>query len=128
MRLLSVPFVLSVVCAPALAADWPQWLGPKRHSVWSESGIVDKFPDGGPKVLWRAKVAGGFTGPAVAEGKVYVADYLTEGDVAKEVYDRTNFTGKERVHCLDAKTGTPIWKYEYDCKYTVSYPIGPRCT
>lgn len=112
----------------ACADDWPQWLGPKRDSIWRETGILDKFPDGGPKVLWRAKISGGFTGPAVADGKVYLADYLTEGDVAKEVYERTNFTGKERVHCLNAKTGEPIWKYEYDCRYTVSYPMGPRCT
>jgi len=121
--------VTLVVCvAPVVADDWPQWLGPKRDSVWRETGIIDKFPEGGPKVLWRAKVSGGFTGPAVAAGKVYVADYLTDGDVKKEVYDRTNFTGKERVHCLDAATGEPVWKYEYDCRYTVSYPIGPRCT
>jgi outer membrane protein assembly factor BamB len=112
----------------AVADDWPQWLGPKRDSIWRETGIMDKFPAGGPEVLWRAPVSGGFTGPAVANGKVYVADYLTEDNVKKEVYVRTNFTGKERIHCIDAKTGQPVWKYEYDCKYTVSYPIGPRCT
>ena len=111
-----------------MADDWPQWLGPKRDSVWPETGIIDKFPEGGPKVLWREPISGGFTGPAVADGKVYVADYLTEGDVKKEVYDRTNFKGKERLLCLDAKTGEPVWKYEYDCNYTVSFPIGPRCT
>lgn len=119
---------VAISVSPILADDWPQWLGPKRDSVWAETGIVDKFPDVGPKVLWRAKVAGGFSGPAVADGKVYVADYLTDGNVKKEVYDRTDFKGKERLHCLDAKTGEPIWKYEYDCNYTVSYPIGPRCT
>ena len=120
--------VLMLLASPAVADDWPQWLGPKRDSIWREAGIVDKFPSGGPKVLWRAPISGGFTGPAVANGRVYVADYLTEGDVKKEVYERTNFTGKERIHCLDAKTGEQVWKYEYDCKYTVSYPIGPRCT
>src|SRR5436190_312569 len=119
---------LAVAVAPATADDWPQWLGPERDSVWRETGIIDKFPADGPKILWRGKVSGGFTGPAVAGGKVYVADYLTEGDVTKEVYDRTDFKGKERIHCLDAKTGEPVWKYEYDCRYTVSYPIGPRCT
>jgi outer membrane protein assembly factor BamB len=119
---------LAVVAAPVVADDWPQWLGPKRDSVWRETGIVDKFPDGGPKVLWRAPVAGGFTGPAVADGRVYVADYLTTANVKKEVYDRTNFQGKERLLCLDAKTGKELWKHEYDCRYTVSYPIGPRCT
>src|SRR3954447_24916865 len=111
-----------IVCAltllaasPMAADDWPQWLGPKRDSIWRETGIIDKFPDGGPKVLWRAPVKGGFAGPAVAEGKVYVADYLTDGDVKKEVYDRTSFMGKERLLCLDAKSGKEIWKYEYDC-------------
>ena len=117
---------LSVNSAPA--ADWPQWLGPKRDSVWTETGIIDKFPEGGPKVLWRAPVSGGFTGPAVAGGKVYVADYLTTDNVKKETFDRTDFNGKERLHCLDAKTGEPVWKFEYDCNYTVSFPIGPRCT
>lgn len=128
MRNLLAVFGLAFTVGSALADDWPQWLGPKRDSVWRETGIVEKFPDGGPKVLWRAKVSGGFTGPAVADGKVYVADYLTEGNVKKEVYVRTNFNGKERIHCLDAKSGEPVWKYEYDCNYTVSYPIGPRCT
>jgi outer membrane protein assembly factor BamB len=128
MRHSIAALVLIAVIAPALADDWPQWLGPKRDSVWRETGIIDTFPKEGPRVLWRAAVSGGFTGPAVADGKVYVADYLTEGNVKKEVYERTNFRGKERIHCLDAKTGKPVWKYEYDCNYTVSYPIGPRCT
>src|SRR5947209_6600680 len=119
---------LALLASPVLADDWPQWLGPKRDSVWRETGIVDTFPAGGPKVLWRAPISGGFAGPAVADGRVYVADYVTAGDVQKETYDRTNFTGKERLLCLDAKTGKELWKHEYDCKYTVSYPIGPRCT
>ena len=114
--------------APATADDWPQWLGPRRDSVWRETEIVDQFPEGGPKVLWRAPVSGGFSGPAVADGRVYVADYLTDANVKKEVYERTNFQGKERLLCLDAKTGKELWKHEYDCRYTVSYPIGPRCT
>src|SRR5262245_47477264 len=128
MKQLLAVLVVAITIPPALADDWPQWLGPKRDSVWRETGIVDTFPKDGPNVLWRATVSGGFTGPAVVDGKVYVDDYLTEGNVKKEVYERTNFRGKERIHCLDAKTGKPVWKYEYDCNYTVSYPIGPRCT
>src|SRR6478736_400710 len=96
------------VAAPAVADDWPQWLGPKRDGVWRETGILDKFPDTGPKVVWRAPVSGGFAGPAVAGGRVYVADYVTAGNVKKEVFDRTNFQGKERLLCLDAKTGKEL--------------------
>ncbi len=122
-------WIVPLLCAtPALADDWPQWLGPKRDSVWNETGIVDSFPPEGPKVLWRSKVAGGFAGPSVAGGKVFVADYLSDVDPKTEVYDRTNFKGKERLHCLNAKTGESVWKYEYDCNYTVSFPSGPRCT
>ena len=65
--------VVSLCCTSlvACADDWPQWMGPERDNVWRETGIVDKFPDGGPKVLWRPEVAGGNAGPAVAGGKVF---------------------------------------------------------
>ena len=46
--------VLCLAVAAGRADDWPQWLGPKRDGVWRETGILDKFPTGGPKVLWRA--------------------------------------------------------------------------
>ena len=36
--------------------------------------------------------------------------------------------GDEATLCLDAATGKEIWKYEYDCPYTVSYAGGPRMT
>ena len=58
----------------AQADDWPQWLGPNRDSVWPETGILDKFPEDGPKVLWRTPISSGYAGPAVADGKVYVTD------------------------------------------------------
>src|ERR1700751_1359447 len=57
--------------ASAFADDWPQWLGPKRDGVWRETGILDKFPIEGPKVRWRHAVGGGYSGPAVADGRVF---------------------------------------------------------
>jgi hypothetical protein len=60
----------ALVLAPAAAAaDWPQWMGPNRDAVWPETGILDTFPEGGPKVLWKAPIGGGYTGPAVASGR-----------------------------------------------------------
>jgi outer membrane protein assembly factor BamB len=112
----------------AIADDWPQWMGPERDNVWRESGIVEQFPEGGPRVVWRAPVAGGYAGPAVANGKVYVADYVTEENVKVDNFQRQEFTGIERVLCLDAATGRELWKHEYPVKYTISYPAGPRCT
>lgn len=114
--------------AVARADDWPQWMGPKRDNVWRETGIVEKFPEGGPKVLWRTPVAGGYAGPAVANGLVFVPDYVTAADVKIANFDRKEFSGTERVLCLDQKTGKEKWKHEYPVKYTISYPAGPRCT
>lgn len=112
----------------ACGEDWPQWLGPTRDGVWHETGILDKFPAGGPKVHWRTPIDGGYSGPAVADGRVYVTDYVGVGDKDPDPSIRNELTGSERVHCLDAKTGKSIWKFEYDCPYKISYPAGPRCT
>ena len=55
--------------------DWPQWMGTNRDNVWRETGIIDSFPRTGAKVLWRQPVGGGYAGPAVSNGRVYVADF-----------------------------------------------------
>ncbi|MBI1346959.1 PQQ-binding-like beta-propeller repeat protein [bacterium] len=112
----------------ASADDWPQWMGPGRDNVWRETGIVDTFPEGGPKVLWKKPVAGGYAGPAIAGGKVYVTDYVTEANVKIDNFSRNSSSGTERVLCLDEATGELLWKHEYPVTYTISYPAGPRCT
>src|SRR5262249_59319777 len=114
----------------ARADDWPQWLGPDRDAVWHETGILQKFPPKGPTVLWRTPIKSGFSGPAVAGGKVYVMDYFTDVDFRKKstAGARPEIKGSERVLCLDARTGKEIWKHEHDCPYKISYPAAPRCT
>ncbi len=115
--------------ATALRADdWPQWLGPNRDSVWNETGIIESFSKNGANVVWRKPIAGGYSGPAVAGGKVYVTDYVTNAEVFKEVFERTDFKGQERVLCFSADKGDLLWERKYDCKYTISYPAGPRAT
>lgn len=112
------------------ADDWPQWMGPRRDGIWRETGIIETFPASGPKVLWRSPIGGGYAGPAVAGDRVYVTDKLLpehERD-ADNPFQRGQQSASERVLCLDAKTGRVIWKYEYPCRYTVSYPAGPRTT
>jgi outer membrane protein assembly factor BamB len=110
------------------ADDWPQWMGPKRDNVWRETGLLEEFPHSGPPVVWRIPIAGGYAGPAVAGGKLYVTDYATNENVRVDNFDRNEFTGSERVLCLNEATGEEIWRYEYPVKYTISYPAGPRCT
>lgn len=131
VRMTTFALVL-LTAAVGRADDWPNWMGPKRDNVWRETGIIEKFPENGPKVLWRSPIAGGYAGPAVAHGKVYVADY-TSADLTAEIkeggnFDRKGVTGIEALHCLNEATGKELWKYEYPVKYAISYPAGPRAT
>lgn len=120
----------AVLSAPlAVADDWPHWMGPTRDNVWHETGIVDKFPKDGPKKLWSFPVHGGYAGPAVADGKVFVIDYeKKKGTTDEGNFERKETTGVERVWCVDEKKGEKVWEYKYDVTYAISYPGGPRCT
>src|SRR6266404_2433194 len=62
------------------ADDWPQWLGPNREGVWREAGLQKTFPRGGPKIVWRTAIGSGFSGPAVAGGRVLVMDRIRAKD------------------------------------------------
>ncbi|MCI0682114.1 MAG: PQQ-like beta-propeller repeat protein [Gemmataceae bacterium] len=116
-------------CAALRADDWPQWLGPQRDGVWRETGILDKFPAGGPKVLWKQPVGGGFSGPAVAGCRVVVMDRTgAKPGKGKESSGKDGLAGTERVLCFDAAGGKLLWKHEYACTYRVNYPSGPRAT
>jgi outer membrane protein assembly factor BamB len=123
-------FALVAVASIACGEDWPQWLGPNRDAVWRETGIVEKFATNGPPVLWRANIGAGYAGPAVAKGMVFVADrQLAEGVTnPANKFERGVIRGTERILCLNESSGKTVWKHEYDCAYTVSYPSGPRVT
>jgi outer membrane protein assembly factor BamB len=122
---------ITVLCVRGIHADdWPQWMGPQRDGVWRESGIVKDFPPDGPPVRWRVKIGGGYAGPAVVDGRVYVTDkQLASGETEEtDPFKRGKRQATERVLCLSDVDGSIIWKHEYECPYTVSYPAGPRTT
>jgi outer membrane protein assembly factor BamB len=109
--------VVPWLAASAFGDDWPQWRGPNRDGVWAESGIIEKFD--GPQIAlrWRAEISSGYSGPTVADGRVYVFDRVVE---PKQI---------ERVHCLDWQTGKEIWTHAYDCRYRgVHREAGPRAS
>src|SRR5260370_22967278 len=95
------------------ADDWPQWLGPQRDGVWPESAIVEKFPASGPKVKWQKPIGGGYAGPAVAGGKVFVtARVLAPGakNPDSPFNKKVTIGGSERVLCLDEADGSVVWE------------------
>ena len=125
----AVVLALVASASAALADDWPQWLGPQRDGVYRETGIVAQLPKAGLPVKWRAPLELGYSGPAVAGGKVFVMDYqLTGGEVKNNPGGREHVQGKERVKCFDAQDGSLLWTHEYDRPYNISFSGGPRCT
>ena len=107
--------VLAGLCGMTAGDDWPQWRGPSRDGVWRETGIISQFEGDDIPIRWRVSVSNGYNGPTVAEGGVYVMDRVTE---PREV---------ERVHCFDARTGSPVWSRQYACEYEkIGYTDGPR--
>src|SRR5262249_54558302 len=90
---------------PDRAGDWPQWRGPQRNGICSETGLLKEWPKGGPRLLWDSRkvnggpsVGTGFSSLAVAGGKIF-----TQGD-------RSGRDGGGYVFCLDADSGKEVWK------------------
>lgn len=118
-----------VSSAPVCADDWPQWMGPGRDGFWRETGLIEKFPEGGPKILWRAPLHGGYAGPAVVAGRVFINDFVCkEAPGTNNPGTRDKLSGTERLLCLDARTGEELWKIESKADYNISYACGPRVT
>lgn len=121
--------LLVVLLAASARADWPQWMGIDRDGSLKGDGWVESIPSSGLKTLWRAPIHGGYSGPAVADGRVFLTDFVRQsGDAFNDPGQRANVVGQERVLCFDAASGKQLWQSEYDCAYSISYPAGPRCT
>ncbi len=98
-------------------SQWPQWRGPQRDGVWSGTVDVQPPPAEGLEVLWRTPIGPGYTGPTVAEDRVFVMDRIRQPEQM------------ERVLCLDAGTGVQMWEHRYPCVYSgVGYEAGPRAS
>ncbi|MEL7500187.1 MAG: PQQ-binding-like beta-propeller repeat protein [Planctomycetota bacterium] len=129
--LASVLSVGMVLVSPQIVDgdDWNQWLGPNRDSVWNESGVITEIPKDGLNLVWRAPISAGFSGPAVADGRVFITDFVREkGDPTFDAGKRSKLSGIERIHCLDQKTGEKVWTKEFKREYNMSYALGPRAT
>ena len=106
---------ISLAGVTAHASDWPQFLGPSRDGTSPGTELAATFPPGGPKILWQKDVGQGFSGPAVADGKLILFHRLND---------------KETVECLDAKTGNRLWLSDYPTHYQDDFGFdeGPRAT
>lgn len=95
------------------AADWPQFLGPNRNGISAETGLIDKWPDGGPKEVWRVAGGVGMSGLAIKDGRLVTM--LQRG-------------GKQAVVVLDVETGKPLKEVSFAATYKNQMGNGPRAT
>lgn len=101
-------------CVPAFAADWPQWRGPHRDGISPETGLLESWPAGGPRLVWKTQGLGeGYSSFAVAGDRLY-----TQGQQGNQ----------EFVLAFDTNTGKQLWKVPNGRAYHESRGNGPRGT
>jgi outer membrane protein assembly factor BamB len=84
-----------------LAGAWPQFRGPNRDDISSETGLLKDWPKDGPKLLWEAKGAGrGYASPAIVDGKIF-----TLGDGPSTADDKDEY-----ITCFNEADGKQLWK------------------
>jgi len=110
--------ILTAICilTPMVdAADWPQYLGPNRNGVSTETGLLQTWGKDGPPLLWSIPVGEGFSGPVIAGDKLIL--FHRVGD-------------EEVVDCLNADTGKKVWSrgYATDYRDQLNKGDGPRST
>lgn len=109
MRNLLLPAAILGLLSPAFSEDWPQFQGPSRKGISSETGLNlsgwDKNP---PEVMWTKTLNEGFGGAAIADGEVFFVDRdLGETD---------------RLICADLKTGEEKWEFKFDYDGKLPFP------
>ena len=81
------------------AADWPDWRGPARNGVSPDKGLPEKWSPQGENLSWKAPF-GGRSGPVVFGDRLYMVTPGGKGE-----------TLQERLVCLNADTGKPLWEH-----------------
>jgi outer membrane protein assembly factor BamB len=109
---------LSALCVAALCVsvlsvsggDWPQFRGPARDNISTETGLLKSWPATGPKVLWKVPVCEGYAGASIRDGRVYMNDY--------------DATKKEHVvRCISLADGKDLWRWSYPVEIRPNHGI-----
>lgn len=97
-------------------SGWPQRLGPTNHSVSTERGLIDHWPDEGPPRLWSHPVGTGYSSPVVTDRGLVL--FHREGN-------------DEVIECFAPNTGEPRWRQtartSFQSRYE-TYNSGPYST
>ena len=124
--------------SPALDAQtasggaWRQWGGPNRNFIITDAkGLAEKWPDGGPAILWSRPLGTGHSAILVDEGRLYTMYRVGGGSAAGGGGGRSKgpWAAEESVVSLDAATGKTIWEHKYPSRIEdFSFGAGPHST
>ena len=136
-------FAACISCGgDVVAEDWPQCRGPRRNAASQETGLLQAWPEGGPRVVWQAAgVGSGFSSVVVSRGVVFTmgkqdADVIVtalRADTGKSVWTRkigttdrnpcsTPTADEDRLYaldpdgdlvCLNSETGDILWQTSF---------------
>jgi outer membrane protein assembly factor BamB len=99
--------------ARRVVGSWPRFHGPKGDNISTETGLLKKWPEQGPRLLWTAKEIGqGFAGVTIADGRIYTA-----GDAGDELI----------IFALDMD-GQVQWRVHSGSAWRETGPAGARGT
>src|SRR4051794_32859360 len=77
------------------SGDWPQWRGPRRDNISTDTGLLQSWPEQGPPLAWSVEGIGmGISAVAVSNGQVYTLGY---------------FNDLEYVTALNEQSGERLW-------------------
>ena len=111
--LLSLPLFCMLIQL-AQAGDWPGWRGNDRDDLSEETGLLQTWPEGGPKKIWTSKEGGlGYAGFSIVDDTLY-----TLGAFGKE----------ERLLAFNASSGKKLWELSIGELLTNGWGDGPRMT
>ena len=86
---------------------WPQFRGPTRDGISTETGLLQTWPEGGPKQVWEVDGLGkGYSSPIIVDGVLYIT-----GDVGEDLV----------VFAFDLD-GKPKWKAKNGQSWKKSWP------
>jgi len=87
--------------------DWPQWRGPRRDGHSAETGLLARWPEAGPPLLWKFTALGqGWSSPIVVGDSIYIT-----GDIGDDLV----------IFALDHR-GRVRWKTTNGANWTRPYP------
>lgn len=99
---------------PVSPSDWPQWHGPNRTALSTETGLVKTWPTAGPPVVWS------ITGLGEGYGSVAI-----KGD---RIFVQGVKTGQSSVFCLNRADGKTVWATALGPRLGQDRGPGPRGT